>query len=332
MPGATATKLECPRCGESVPSWQPVHVHCFVYRIRVVVWILAAAVALPVAIWGFRFASVAYERTRVSVAAAGIPADQQSSATSPLDATRSADTVTFRDPVQKKLAVTTQALAPAQVPAQTPALAARPPAAAAPLRAPATAPRQAAPPGLRVGDRWVTDVVDHQDARLNYRSERIVQSIDGGRVVTSVRTLKSNYTRTVEYDGQWSLLAARLPNGATTTYAPAIPYLQFPMSPGQRWQARVVETKADGTQRVHELRAVVEGWGPVSVPAGQFDALRVVLNDDIFEGGVLISQGQDVSWYVPEVRRSVKSEETSFSPNSGERRRRTIELVAYALL
>lgn len=216
-------------------------------------------------------------------------------------------------------------------PAPAPAPAARPPATAAPPSLPPAAARQTAAPALRVGDRWVTDVVDHQDARLNYRSERIVQSIDGGRVVTSVRTLKNNYTRTVEYDGQWSLLAARLPNGATTTYEPALPYLQFPVSPGQRWQARVVETKADGTQRVHEVRAIVEGWEPVAVPAGQFDALRIVLNDDVSEGGVLVSQGQDVSWYVPEVRRSVKSEETSLTPNTGERRRRTIELVEYAL-
>ncbi len=222
--------------------------------------------------------------------------------------------------------------APAADTAPAPAPAARPPAVAAPSSIPQpAAPRQAAAPALRVGDRWVTDVVDHQDARLNYRSERIVQSIDGGRVVTSVRTLKNNYTRTVEYDGQWSLLAARVPNGATTTYTPALPYLQFPVSPGQRWQARVVETKADGTQRVHDVRAIVEGWEPVTVPAGQFDALRIVLNDDVSEGGVLVSQGQDVSWYVPGVRRSVKSEETSFTPNSGERRRRTIELVEYAV-
>lgn len=217
------------------------------------------------------------------------------------------------------------------VPAPAPAPAAKPSAAAAPLSLPAAATRQATTPALRVGDSWVTDVVDHQDARLNYRSERIVQSIDGGRVVTSVRTLKNNYTRTIEYDGQWGVLAIRLANGATTTYAPALPYLQFPVSPGQRWQARIAETRADGTQRVHEVRAVVEEWESVSVPAGQFDALRIVLNDDISEGGVLVSQGQDVSWYVPEVRRSVKTEETSLTPNTGERRRRTIELVEYTL-
>lgn len=321
MSGAIATKLECPRCGESVPSWQPVHVRCFVYRIRAVVWVVAAAVMIPVVIWGFRTASMAYERSRVSVVPVGTPAEQQSSTAPSLVTARSANEAHIRGTV-------TQMPAPT---APTQARAAVPPAPASPLPVPAAAPRQAAPPILRVGDRWVTDVVDHQDARLNYRSERIVQSIDGGRVVTSVRTLKSNYTRTVEYDAHWSLLAARLPNGATTTYSPAIPYLRFPMSPGQRWQARVVETKADGTQRVHELRAVVEGWESVSVTAGRFDALRVVLNDDILEGGVLISQGQDVSWYVPEVRRSVKSEETSVTPSNGERRRRTIALVEYAV-
>ena len=321
MSGAIATKLECPRCGESVPSWQPVHVRCFVYRIRAVVWVVAAAVMIPVAIWGFRAASMAYERSRVSVVAVETPAEQQSSTALPPVTARSADDGLLRDPVKQRPAAT----------APTQARVAMPPAPASPLPVPAAGPRQAAPPILRVGDRWVTDVVDHQDARLNYRSERIVQSIDGGRVVTSVRTLKSNYTRTVEYDTHWSLLAARLPNGATTTFAPALPYLQFPMSPGQRWQARVVETKADGTQRVHEVRAIVEGWDRVTVPAGQFDALRIVLTDDASEGGVLVSQGQDVSWYVPEVRRSVKSEETSFTPKTGERRRRTIELVEYAL-
>ena len=103
MTGATATRLECPRCGGSVPSWQPLHVRCFVYRVRAVVWVLAVAVVLPVAVYGFRFASVVYERSRVNVAAAGTPADQQSSTTvSPPDTTRSAENVEPRDPVQRK--------------------------------------------------------------------------------------------------------------------------------------------------------------------------------------------------------------------------------------
>jgi len=36
-----------------------------------------------------------------------------------------------------------------------------------------------------------------------------------------------------------------------------------------------------------------------------------------------------VSWYAPEAQRTVKTEETSFDPATGERRRRTISLVEY---
>jgi hypothetical protein len=186
-------------------------------------------------------------------------------------------------------------------------------------------------PRVRVGDRWVTDVVDHQDSKLNYRSERIVQEAGNDRIVTSVRTLKNNYTRTVEYDNQWALVMTRLPTGAATSFAPALPYFSFPASPGKSWQARIIETGSSGTQKVHDIRGTIGSWETVTVPAGSFAALKIVLADDITENGVLIQQGQDVSWYVPAVRRTVKTEETSFNPTSGERRQRTISLIEYSV-
>lgn len=191
--------------------------------------------------------------------------------------------------------------------------------------------RRADTPRVQVGDRWTTDVVDHQDARLNYRSERVVQVVQADRIVTTVRTLKSNYTRTVEYDGRWALVLSRLPTGASTTFAPALPYFNFPASPGATWQARVVETGTSGAQKIHEIRGNIGSWETVNVPAGSFSALKIVLADDISENGVVVQQGLDVSWYVPEVRRTVKTEESSFNPVSGERRQRTISLVEYSV-
>ncbi len=186
-------------------------------------------------------------------------------------------------------------------------------------------------PQVSVGDRWVTEVVDHQDAKLNYRAERTVTGVGNDRIVTSVRTVGKDYVRSVEYSGQWALMATHLPSGATTTYSPALPYLSFPLEPGRSWQASVTETDAEGKQRVHEVRARMEAWETVQVPAGTFNALKVVLTDDISKDGVVVQQGQDVSWYAPDVKRTVKTEETSFDPATGERRRRTILLVEYAL-
>jgi len=184
-------------------------------------------------------------------------------------------------------------------------------------------------PSLSPGDRWVTEVTDHQDARLNYRSERVVVSVDGGRVVTTAKTLKSNYTRTVEYDPDWGLLASRHPNGSVTTFSPALPYMQFPLQPGSQWAARSDEIASTGERKVHNISARVTGWEQVRAPAGTFNALRIELSDRIEVDGSMVHEGKDVSWYVPSVKRSVRSEETSFDPKTNQTRRRTIELVEY---
>jgi hypothetical protein len=186
-------------------------------------------------------------------------------------------------------------------------------------------------PQVSVGDRWVTEVVDHQDAALSYQAERTVTDVGPDRIFTSVRTLGTDYTRVVEYTGEWALVATHLRSGATTSYSPALPYLSFPLQAGKSWQERVVETDAEGKQRVHEVQAKMESWETVQVPAGTFSALKVVLRDDISKDGVVVQQGQDVSWFAPEARRTVKTEETSLDPATGERRRRTISLVEYAL-
>jgi hypothetical protein len=186
-------------------------------------------------------------------------------------------------------------------------------------------------PRVSVGDRWVTEVVDHQDAALSYRAERTVTDVGPDRIFTSVRTLGKDYTRVVEYTGEWALVATHLRSGATTSYSPALPYLSFPLQPGRSWQGRVVETDAEGKQRVHDVRAQMESWETVQVPAGTFESLKIVLTDDISKDGVVVQQGQDVSWYAPEARRTVKTEETSFDPATGERRRRTISLVEYSV-
>jgi hypothetical protein len=92
-----------------------------------------------------------------------------------------------------------------------------------------------------------------------------------------------------------------------------------------------VETGTSGAQKIHEIRGNIGSWETVNVPAGSFTALKIVLADDVSENGVLIQQGLDVSWYVPEVRRSVRTEESSFNPVSGERRQRTISMIEYSV-
>jgi hypothetical protein len=182
-----------------------------------------------------------------------------------------------------------------------------------------------------LGDRWVPEVIDHQDPKLSYRAERIVTAVGEDRIVTSVRTLGKDYVRNVEYNGQWAVAASYLRSGATTSFSPVLPYLSFPAQPGKSWDVRVVETDATGGQKLHEVHAKMESWEMVQVPAGTFRALKVVLIDDISKDGVLVQQGKDVSWYAPDVKRTVKTEESSFDPATNEPRRRTISLIEYSV-
>ena len=319
MTGATATRLECPRCGGSVPSWQPLHVRCFVYRVRAVVWVLAAAVVLPVAVYGFRFVSVVYERSRVNVAAAGTPADQQSFTTvSPPDTTRSAETVEPRDPVQRKPSPTVMAT--------------RPPEAGPPPPTLKSTVEGAREPRVQVGDRWVLRSDDLNNPKWSNVTERKVLQATESQLVVSSRNTQSNYTRTLVFTPTWNLIKSREPDGKGYDYSPPLKYFDFPLFPGKKWAAEVQEARAGGQPtRKHQMAAVVEGWEDVTVPAGTFRALKIVLRIKALEESVVTRDSEDVSWYVPKVKRSVKTVETSVNHSSGLRTMRTVTLIDVAV-
>ena len=69
----------------------------------------------------------------------------------------------------------------------------------------------------------------------------------------------------------------------------------------------------------------MKGWETVTVPAGTFRGIRVHLETELYDPstGEPIP-GTDTSWYVPEVRRSVKSDTTGKGGSQ-----RVIQLLSY---
>ena len=53
-----------------------------------------------------------------------------------------------------------------------------------------------------------------------------------------------------------------------------------------------------GRQREFKVTGVVEGWERIDVPARLFEALKIVLQTEIVEGGQR-SHSTDISWYEP---------------------------------
>ena len=208
-----------------------------------------------------------------------------------------------------------------------------PPAARDQSAAPAPENQVPAPP-IAVGDTYVYEsravgsAADKPGARLVTR--RAVIGTDGRITMTSLRLSSRNAKpRTLYFDGEWNLLGVRNSSGSGLDYSPPLQYYDFPLFPGKTWRQatteRNIQTRAT---RQHVLTGTVRGWELVSVPAGTFRGIKVELQTELFDpdSGERIL-GTDTSWYVPEVRRSVKSVMTA---KGG--RQRIIELQSYEVV
>lgn len=194
-------------------------------------------------------------------------------------------------------------------------------------------PNRVAAPPIAVGDTYV------------YESKALGKDVSGpgsslvtrrtvtasGRTVTmSSLVLRSKRAkpRNLYYDREWNLEKSRNTSGSGLDYAPALRYYDFPLYPGKTWHETTTETNTKtGAIRQHTIAGRVEGWETVSVPAGTFRGIKVVLQTELFDprNGERVS-GSDTSWYVPEVRRSVKSLMTG---KAGKER--LIQLLSYEL-
>ena len=186
---------------------------------------------------------------------------------------------------------------------------------------------QVAIPQIRVGDNYVYESVDpeHPDASISTR--RTVTSTNGKVVLTSIMlNSKRAKPRNLHFDHEWNLVATRGVQNTGRDYSPPLKYYDFPLYPGKTWHQTTTETDIKtGAIRTHTVSGKVEQWETVSVPAGRFRGIKVILDTSLFDpsSGERIN-GSDISWYVPEVRRSVKSVTTGKGGSQ-----RIIRLMSY---
>lgn len=184
-------------------------------------------------------------------------------------------------------------------------------------------------PPIRVGDSYVYESKDLDDPRSSLTTRRTVTSTRGKVVLSSINLDRKNArARNLHFNREWNLIATRNADDDGVDYSPPLKYYDFPLFPGKTWRQTTTETHIKtGATRTHAIEGVVGEWETVSVPAGTFRALKVSLQTELFDPstGERIT-GADVSWYVPEVRRSVKSLTTGKDGSQ-----RLIQLLRYEL-
>lgn len=185
-------------------------------------------------------------------------------------------------------------------------------------------------PSVTQGDRYIYESIYPNNPKSNNKTERVVAAVTNKKILLYSKNLTSDSIRQLEYTPEWNFLSSKNKEGAGLTYQPPLKYFKFPLTTGDSWNQDSTETNTKtGKKRKHTIKASVGDWEEVTVPAGTFTAIKVTAQTTVIdlETGKM-TVGKDISWYAPDVGRSVKSLLTSTSPD-GQQEKQTIQLLEY---
>ena len=212
-------------------------------------------------------------------------------------------------------------------------------------------------PMIAPNDSWTYATTSEVGGNFRQvRDEMTVDHVSAGAIAVTERTLDSNTpARQVLMNADWS--RTRSVNGHQTMVNQP---LDFPLRVGKSW---IIEYTEDNPNRQHTSEHFrspykVTGWEDVTVPAGTFHALKVEVDGEwsaaiapatMAAGGARVDRfgatgvtqatripastasGRTYKafWYVPEVKRWVKSVEEYYSSNGQRTASYRSELASY---
>jgi hypothetical protein len=195
-------------------------------------------------------------------------------------------------------------------------------------------------PTLRIGDRWRYVLINRYNnipigevaVQVTEVAPLIRLSIDRGADKPPLEEICTD---------PWSVLLETIYTGEPIRFNTPMPVVPRGASTGMNLKSdtRYTTTPVSGSNYAWSQRLSVQGWEKVTVPAGSFDALRIVRlinfeHPDIFR---YFPERTDTAWYAPQVGRWIKREWTgdymSGGPTSARNRTRedwvTWQLTAY---
>ena len=182
-----------------------------------------------------------------------------------------------------------------------------------PVGTPLESTQPATAPAVAVGETWTYRVHDGFTG-LDRGTERYrVDQVAGGNI--TVARERMGLEEVQVYDSHWNWLRRPATNLQSFNYSPAYQAFDFPLMPGKQWEARLTATDpADGRRFPVRVVGKVIGWERVRVPAGEFDALKIVrgVYVDYWVQSVRGSSNIiETEWYAPAVKQSVRREASS---------------------
>lgn len=165
-------------------------------------------------------------------------------------------------------------------------------------------------PGVRIGDTWIYNKIDGAKGTLDYVSVNTVVKVARDAIEMSSTSLDGKNAAKIYRTADFNLVRIDSP-GYKSSALPYYPSYSFPLQVGKTWKRKVEltnSTKSDTTVNA-ELVSRVAGWEMVTVPAGNFLALRIETKGT-YRGwnfdGTWYGEIEDTLWYSPDARNAVR--------------------------
>ena len=170
----------------------------------------------------------------------------------------------------------------------------------------------ATPPAA--GDRYVYRLTDGYNPAIRGQLSQRVENIEGGRVTLAVTLERSGSqketTEIQTLQGDWLRHAITSRDQLFDyDFTQAYSAYPLPLDPGKKWSMRVnAYVPATGGQRSLRVDAKIIGRERISVPAGEFDTVKI--ERSIYAGDAEYNLREtntfEVEWYAPALGRSVR--------------------------
>ena len=166
--------------------------------------------------------------------------------------------------------------------------------------------QDAVKPAVKVDDRWVYRRTDPRAKPPTIVYELRVSFVDARTIHTVIERQGGQRDSDATWTPEWNNVVS----GDGTVFAQGKGLLQFPLSAGREypaaWENQRPRTGAFHVK--HERKVKVVGWEEVEVPAGKFRALKLQAEGSYRRLDKPNSGwARNTYWYVPEVKRWVKS-------------------------
>lgn len=169
-------------------------------------------------------------------------------------------------------------------------------------------------PTVKVGDVWMYNKINARTQVLEDISVNTIKSIDAKGIVMESTALDGSGASRIQRTRDFNLVRIDGPDFVQETL-PFYPNFSFPLWIGKTWAGKVdfSSSKGAGDQLTAKLTARVVGWESVTVPAGNFLALKIEMKGQ-YQGmqlhfsWPLWGEIEDTVWYAPEVRNAVRYE------------------------